>query len=52
MKSYVNILNFFWQHLLEFNERPDLSHEDREKLIEDLVLGFSQAFPFFSFWNF
>ncbi|KAM0827357.1 hypothetical protein ACQ4PT_068251 [Festuca glaucescens] len=25
------------QHLLEFNERPDLSHEDREMLIEDLV---------------
>ncbi|XP_047053158.1 phosphoenolpyruvate carboxylase 4-like [Lolium rigidum] len=24
-------------HLLEFNERPDLSHEDREMLIEDLV---------------
>ncbi|XP_058088599.1 phosphoenolpyruvate carboxylase 4-like [Magnolia sinica] len=24
-------------HLLEFNDRPDLSHEDREMLIEDLV---------------
>ncbi|KAK1326560.1 Phosphoenolpyruvate carboxylase 4 [Acorus calamus] len=24
-------------HLLEYNERPDLSHEDREMLIEDLV---------------
>ncbi|KAM0927344.1 hypothetical protein ACQ4PT_002818 [Festuca glaucescens] len=24
-------------HLLEFNERPDLSHDDREMLIEDLV---------------
>ncbi|TVU22248.1 hypothetical protein EJB05_31932 [Eragrostis curvula] len=24
-------------HLLEFNERPDLSHEDKEMLIEDLV---------------
>ncbi|KAG8053660.1 hypothetical protein GUJ93_ZPchr0001g32817 [Zizania palustris] len=24
-------------HLLEFNERPDLSHEDKEILIEDLV---------------
>ncbi|XP_068637271.1 phosphoenolpyruvate carboxylase 4-like [Aristolochia californica] len=24
-------------HLLEFNDRPDLTHEDREKLIEDLV---------------
>ncbi|KAF5957988.1 hypothetical protein HYC85_005213 [Camellia sinensis] len=25
------------QHLLEFNDRPDLGHEDREMLIEDLV---------------
>ncbi|OAY65640.1 Phosphoenolpyruvate carboxylase 4 [Ananas comosus] len=24
-------------HLLEFNERPDLSHEDKEMLIEDLM---------------
>ncbi|CAL5399537.1 unnamed protein product [Camellia sinensis] len=24
-------------HLLEFNDRPDLGHEDREMLIEDLV---------------
>ncbi|XVE91355.1 hypothetical protein REPUB_Repub01dG0002500 [Reevesia pubescens] len=24
-------------HLLEYNDRPDLSHEDREMLIEDLV---------------
>ncbi|CAN6478408.1 unnamed protein product [Victoria cruziana] len=24
-------------HLLEFNDRPDLSHEDREMLVEDLV---------------
>ncbi|XP_072999647.1 phosphoenolpyruvate carboxylase 4 [Typha latifolia] len=24
-------------HLLEFNERPDLNHEDKEMLIEDLV---------------
>ncbi|KAG9450060.1 hypothetical protein H6P81_010025 [Aristolochia fimbriata] len=24
-------------HLLEFNDRPDLTHEDREKLIDDLV---------------
>ncbi|GJN06049.1 hypothetical protein PR202_ga23734 [Eleusine coracana subsp. coracana] len=24
-------------HLLEYNERPDLSHEDKEMLIEDLV---------------
>ncbi|XP_038725752.1 phosphoenolpyruvate carboxylase 4 isoform X2 [Tripterygium wilfordii] len=24
-------------HLLEYNDRPDLSHEDRETLIEDLV---------------
>ncbi|KAL5725951.1 phosphoenolpyruvate carboxylase [Ranunculus cassubicifolius] len=24
-------------HLLDYNERPDLSHEDREMLIEDLV---------------
>lgn len=26
------------QHLLDYNDRPDLSHEDREMLIEDLVL--------------
>ncbi|KAL2455270.1 Phosphoenolpyruvate carboxylase 4 [Abeliophyllum distichum] len=25
------------QHLLEYNDRPDLGHEDREMLIEDLV---------------
>lgn len=25
------------QHLLEFNERPDLTLEDREMVIEDLV---------------
>jgi hypothetical protein len=30
------------QHLLEFNERPDLSHEDKETLIEDLVLQNSE----------
>ncbi|KAI3976841.1 hypothetical protein MKX01_008699 [Papaver californicum] len=24
-------------HLLEYNDRPDLSHEDREMLVEDLV---------------
>lgn len=26
------------QHLLDYNDRPDLSPEDREMLIEDLVL--------------
>lgn len=26
------------QHLLEYNDRPDLSHEDRDMLIDDLVL--------------
>ncbi|KAG9446815.1 hypothetical protein H6P81_012943 [Aristolochia fimbriata] len=25
------------KHLLEFNDHPDLTHEDREKLIDDLV---------------
>ncbi|KAF6163142.1 hypothetical protein GIB67_025006, partial [Kingdonia uniflora] len=31
------ILNFFLQNLLEFNDQPDLSHEDRDMLIEDLI---------------
>lgn len=30
----------FMQHLLDYNDRSDLSHEDREMLIEDLVLRF------------
>lgn len=25
------------QHLLDYNDRPDLTHEDKEMLIEDLV---------------
>ncbi|MCI32642.1 phosphoenolpyruvate carboxylase 4-like, partial [Trifolium medium] len=25
------------QHLLDYNDRPDLGHEDREMVIEDLV---------------
>lgn len=36
---------FFWriifiylQHLLDYNDRPDLTGEDREMVIEDLVL--------------
>lgn len=31
---------FSLQHLLEFNDRTDLGHEDRDMLIEDLVLIF------------
>ena len=27
----------FVQHLLEYNDRTDLTHEDKEMLIEDLV---------------
>lgn len=33
-------LVFLLQHLLEFNDRTDLGHEDRDMLIEDLVLIF------------
>ncbi|KAF6154816.1 hypothetical protein GIB67_032428 [Kingdonia uniflora] len=29
--------NFFLKYLMEFNDQPDLSHEDRDMLIEDLV---------------
>jgi phosphoenolpyruvate carboxylase len=31
----VNLL--YLQHLLDYNDRPDLTQEDREMLIEDLV---------------
>lgn len=36
----------FLQHLLDYNDRPDLTHEDREMLIEDLVLSLLSVF-----WN-
>lgn len=32
------------QHLLDYNDRSDLSLEDREMLIEDLVLLFQSRF--------
>ena len=31
------VLKFTLQHLLDYNDRPDLGYEDREMLIEDLV---------------
>ena len=38
--SSINILDMnllYLQHLLDYNDRPDLTQEDREMLIEDLV---------------
>lgn len=41
----------FLQHLLEYNDRPDLTHEDREMLIEDLVLVFIEILRFPHFYT-
>lgn len=34
---FSNYFLTFTQHLLDYNDRPDLGHEDRDMLIEDLV---------------
>lgn len=36
-KIIFMLLVILLQHLLEYNDRPDLGHEDREMFIEDLV---------------
>ena len=41
----------FLQHLLEYNDRPDLTHEDREMLIEDLVQVFTEILRFPHFYT-
>ena len=46
------LLHLSFQHLLDYNDRPDLSLEDREMLIEDLVLFLLSLTCIYSMYRF